>query len=367
MTAKPLVVAAMSGGVDSSVTAALLVEQGYQVIGMMLRLWSEPGREESNRCCTPDAMAQARKVAQKLEIPFYAIDVRHRFRESVVQSFLDGYQRGETPNPCVVCNQQIRWGALYEQARIVGAEYMATGHYARVRQNEDGSSILLKGVDEGKDQSYVLSVLSQEQLRHSLFPVGEYHKHDVRELAHKYDLTSADRPDSQDLCFLAGEDYRSFLARSAPETVRPGPIVDIHGNKLGEHQGLAFYTIGQRKGLGISSPLPLYVIEKRSNRNELLVGDAAELGSETLTAGEVNWVNGRPPAEHTGSLEFDGEVKIRYKASPVAARIALLSDERVRVQFNCPLRDITPGQRAVFYQGERCLGGGTILAGEDSG
>jgi len=362
MSEKPLVVAAMSGGVDSSVTAALLVEQGFRVVGMMLRLWSEPGREESNRCCTPDAMAQARRVAQQLGIPFYAIDVRERFRESVVQSFLDGYRAGETPNPCVVCNREIRWGALYEQARLVGAEYMATGHYARVGRNPDGSASLMKGVDEGKDQSYVLSVLTQEQLRHSLFPVGELQKSEVRDLAHKYGLTSADRPDSQDLCFLAGEDYRSFLTRTVPETLQSGEIVDRHGNVLGRHDGLAFYTIGQRKGLGISSPEPMYVLEKHPALNRLVVGNAGDLGRLDMMVDDVNWLAGTGPSVMSGAEFADVEVKIRYKANPVGAQISIHPDNKVRVQFNRPLRDITPGQRAVFYQGAICLGGGKIQA-----
>ncbi len=361
MANKSLVVVAMSGGVDSSVTAALLVEQGYQVVGMMLRLWSEPGREESNRCCTPDAMAQARSVAHQLGIPFYAIDVRQRFRESVVQSFLDGYQQGGTPNPCVVCNQQIRWGALYEQAQMVGAQFMATGHYARVRRSSAGS-VLLKGLDEGKDQSYVLSVLSQDQLQHSLFPIGEYQKREVRELAHKFGLRTADRPDSQDLCFLAGEDYRSFLARTIPDVIQPGVIVDRQGRRMGEHQGLAFYTIGQRKGLGVASPQPLYVIEKHAGRNELVVGEEQELGKSAMTAGEVSWIGGSPPEVSTDTNQLEVDVKIRYKARPVSASLSLLPDNGVRVQFNRPLRDITPGQRAVFYRDEECLGGGTILA-----
>ena len=362
MSEKPLVVAAMSGGADSSVTAALLVEQGYRVVGMMLRLWSEPGREESNRCCTPDAMAQARRVAQQLGIPFYAIDVRERFRESVVQSFLDGYRLGETPNPCVVCNREIRWGALYEQARLVGAEYMATGHYARIRRSPDGTASLLKGLDEGKDQSYVLSVLTQEQLQHSLFPVGEYQKSEVRDLARKFGLTSADRPDSQALCFLAGEDYRSFLARIVPETLQSGEIVDRRGRVLGRHDGLAFYTTGQRKGLGISSPEPLYVLEKIPDLNRLVVGDAGELGRSDMTVEDLNWMDGSEPSLLAGGELFNVEVKIRYKANPVEAHISILPDHKVRVQFNRPLRDITPGQRAVFYQGAICLGGGKIQA-----
>ena len=351
----------MSGGVDSSVAAALLVEQGYRVVGMMLRLWSEPGQEDSNRCCTPDAMAQARTVAHQLGIPFYAVDVRDRFRETVVQSFIDGYRDGRTPNPCVICNRKIRWGALYEQARSSGADFLATGHYARIERSVEGPDRLLKGNDSGKDQSYVLSVLSPDQLNHSLFPVGEYPKAQVRELAQRYNLKVASRPDSQDLCFLAGQDYRDFLKRNAPEAILPGIIQRSDGTVMGVHQGLAFYTIGQRKGLGLSSPDPLYVIRKDAMNNLLIIGDESDLGSDELVAGDVNWLEGKPPAQ-----EFDAEVKIRYKAKEVLARIFVTQDDRVRVKFKQPLRDITPGQRAVFYQGNVCLGGGMILSSEEN-
>ena len=284
----------MSGGVDSSVAAALLVEQGYHVIGMMLRLWSEPGTEDENRCCTPDAMALARRMAAKLGVPFYAVDVQERFREVVVQSFIDGYVRGVTPNPCTSCNRQIRWGFLMDRARAFGADYMATGHYARLRS--EGEHIhLLRGMDPAKDQSYVLSVLTQEKLKHTLFPIGEYPKPQVRELARQFDLPVADRADSQDLCFLANHDYRGFLARHAPQSVQPGKIVTTTGDVIGEHQGLAFYTIGQRKGLGIAAPDPLYVIKKDLQANILVVGPEADLGQRELNAAEMNWIAGEPP------------------------------------------------------------------------
>lgn len=356
MNDNDLIVVAMSGGVDSSVAAARLVEAGHRVVGMMLRLWSEPGSECSNRCCTPDAMAQARKVAQMLGIPFYAVDAQSPFRESVVQHFLDGYSAGVTPNPCIVCNQSIRWGVLYEQARSLGATHLATGHYARVRVDGHGQARLLKGLDPAKDQSYVLSVIPQDKLRHSLFPIGEFPKPEVREMARSFGLPVAERPDSQDLCFLAGDDYRSFLLRNAPESVRPGVIVDQTGRSLGQHQGLAFYTIGQRKGLGFSSEKPLYVIGKDVRENRLIVGEAEELGSTELVAGDINWIAGEP-VEST----LDVTVKIRYKAREIPAKIQWLDAGRVRVQFKQSLRDITPGQRAVFYQDEECLGGGTIL------
>src|SRR5215216_3075172 len=260
------VVVAMSGGVDSSVAAALLKEQGYDVIGMMLRLWSEPGKEDSNRCCTPDSMAQARRVAAKLDIPFYVVDAKDVFHNTVVQYFLEGYVRGETPNPCLICNRQIRWTFLLDHALALGADFMATGHYARI-QRVEGSAQLLRAVDKNKDQSYVLHVLTQEKLKYALFPVGDYPKPEIRAIAEKYGLPTASRKDSQDLCFLAGEDYRNFLQRNAAEILKPGEILTRDGRSVGEHTGLANYTIGQRKGLGIASPVPLYVLGKNSTTN----------------------------------------------------------------------------------------------------
>jgi tRNA-specific 2-thiouridylase len=351
------VVVAMSGGVDSSVAAALLVEQGYDVVGMMLRLWSEPGKEDLNRCCTPDAMMMARRVAAKLGIPFYVIDVREKFREWVVGAFIQGYVAGMTPNPCLVCNRRIRWGVLLQQALSLGAEWLATGHYARIGQDERGRFLLLRSLDTSKDQSYVLSVLGQEELRHTLLPIGEFTKPQVRDLARKYGLPVAERSESQDLCFLAGEDYRDFLMRHAPEAFRPGLIVNRRGEVLGEHKGLAFYTIGQRKGLGIASSQPLYVIDKDLQQNLLIVGPQEDLGKRVLHAAPVNWILGEPPAE-----QFRAQVKIRYTASPLDATIVIETPQQVRVEFDQPVRDITPGQRAVFYQDDLVLGGGMIIS-----
>jgi tRNA-specific 2-thiouridylase len=349
------VVVAMSGGVDSSVAAALLKQQGYDVIGMMLRLWSEPGKEESNRCCTPDSMAQARRVAAKLDIPFYVIDAKDVFRQTVVQYFLDGYARGETPNPCLVCNRQIRWTFLLDHALALDADYMATGHYVRIRQAEGGYQ-LLRAVDRNKDQSYVLHVLTQEKLKHALFPVGEYPKPEIRAIAEKFGLPTASRKDSQDLCFLAGEDYRNFLQRNAAEMLQPGEILTRDGRSVGTHNGLANYTIGQRKGLGLASAVPLYVLGKNSVTNALIVGRQEELGSRELTAREVNWLCGEAPRE-----PFRAEVKIRYTAKEAGAWVTPMNGNQAQVQFEAPQRDITAGQAAVFFQGDVLLGGGIIL------
>jgi len=350
------VVVAMSGGVDSSVAAALLKEQGYEVIGMMLRLWSEPGKEDSNRCCTPDSMAQARRVAAKLEIPFYVIDAKDVFRETVVEYFLDGYARGETPNPCLICNRKIRWTFLLDHALALGADYMATGHYVRIRRDESGKNELLRAVDKNKDQSYVLHVLNQDKLKHALFPVGDYPKPEIRQIAVKYGLPTASRKDSQDLCFLAGEDYRNFLQRNAAEMLKPGEIVTREGESMGAHNGLANYTIGQRKGLGVASPVPLYVLGKNSANNTLIVGEQAELGSQELTARDVSWVSGEVP-----SKPFQADVKIRYTAKDASAWVTPVGQDQVEVRFDAPQRDITAGQAAVFYQGDLLIGGGIIF------
>lgn len=349
------VVVAMSGGVDSSVAAALLKEQGYEVIGMMMRLWSEPGKQESNRCCTPDSMAQARRVAAILDLPFYVIDAKDVFRETVVEYFLEGYARGETPNPCLICNRKIRWTFLLDHALTLGAEYMATGHYVRIQRGENGKSELLRAVDRQKDQSYVLHVLGQEKLMHALFPVGDYTKPEIREIAEKHGLPTASRKDSQDLCFLAGEDYRNFLQRNAAEILRPGEIVMSDGRSLGEHNGLANYTIGQRKGLGVASPVPLYVLRKDAADNTLIVGTRDELGSLELTAHDVNWMNGKAPIE-----PFKADVKIRYTAKDAPALVTPIGPYQVQVRFEAPQRDVTAGQAAVFYQGDVLIGGGLI-------
>jgi len=349
------VVVAMSGGVDSSVAAALLKEQGYDVIGMMLRLWSEPGKEESNRCCTPDSMAQARRVAAKLDIPFYVIDAKDVFQKTVVQYFLDGYARGETPNPCLICNRQIRWTFLLDHALALGADYMATGHYVRI-QKVEGSHQLLRAVDKSKDQSYVLHVLNQEKLARALFPIGDYPKTEIRAIAERYGLSTASRKDSQDLCFLAGEDYRNFLQRNAAEMLQPGEILTRAGRSIGEHNGHANYTIGQRKGLGVASLVPLYVLGKNSTTNALIVGTQEELGSRELTARDVNWLTGKTP-----SGPFRAEVKIRYTAKEAEALVTPMNGDQVQVQFDESQRDITAGQAAVFFNGDLTIGGGIIL------
>lgn len=352
------VVVALSGGVDSSVAAALLVEQGYEVVGATMRLWSAPGCEEENRCCIPQTRELAAQLAEQLGIPFHLLDAQQAFRQAVVQRFLDGYSRGDTPNPCVYCNRYLKWDYLWQFAQSIGAEAIATGHYARLRRGTDGTYELWKCVDATKDQTYFLSLLTQQHLAHTLFSLGEYTKVDVRQIAHARQLPAADAPESQDLCFLGKRDYRDFLREYAPQAVQPGEIVDVQGKVLGKHNGLAFYTIGQRKGMPASAHA-LYVYQKDLEHNRLVVGTEAELGADRMQVREINWIAGNPPADY-----FEAEVKIRFKAVPAPAEIEVQPEGSAMVHFAKPLRDITPGQLAVFYQGEKVLGGGWINASE---
>jgi tRNA-specific 2-thiouridylase len=356
-THKPRVVVAMSGGVDSSVAAALLVEQGYEVIGMMMRLWSEEtaAGNTHNRCCTPDQMNDARRIAYKLGIPFYVLDTKDVFRATIVQFFIEQHRQGVTPNPCIECNRHIRFSFLQQNALALDAEYLATGHYARVARAADGRYVLRKGLDHHKDQSYVLSVLGQEQLAHALFPVGDYAKLEVRRIAERFGLPTASKKDSQDLCFIGDNNYRRFLTDYAPDVMRPGAMLRADGSEVGQHNGLVNFTIGQRKGLGINSMEPMYVIGINAEQNTVIVGTAEELGRSSLVAKRVNWVAGSPPDKG-----FRAEVKIRYKAAPVPAWVEALPEARMRVTFDAPLRDITPGQGAVVYEGDEVLGGGII-------
>jgi tRNA-uridine 2-sulfurtransferase len=302
-------------------------------------------------------MAMARRVSAQLGIPFYAVDAREIFHNQVVDFFIDSYTQGATPNPCLVCNRSIRWEFLLQRALALGASYMATGHYVRLQRDDLGKVRLYKAVDAQKNQSYVLHVLGQEQLAHAIFPLGGYTKSQVRQLARDFGLPVAERAESQDLCFLADNDYRSFLQRNAPGIENPGPILNRDGIEIGRHQGLAFYTIGQRKALGIASRLPLYVLEKDLPGNALIVGPVEQLGKRQLRAGPVNWVSGEPPG-----ASFRTQVKIRYKAQPAWAEAITLPDGQVQVQFDQALRDITRGQAAVFYDDEMVVGGGIILS-----
>jgi tRNA-specific 2-thiouridylase len=347
----------MSGGVDSSVAAALLVEQGYDVTGVMLRLWSEPGEGAHNRCCTPQAVEEARRVAQLLGIPFQRLDAEHSFKNHVVDGFIREHARGGTPNPCLICNKHVKFGLLLRTARAAGADYMATGHYARLSK-VSGTCRLLRGMDPRKDQSYFLFMLDQEQLSHALFPIGRYTKSQVRAMAADRGLPVADRDESQDLCFVRDRDIHRFLHSYAPDILQPGSIVDADGRRLGEHQGLPLYTIGQRRGIGVTWSEPLYVLEKDIAHNALVVGPASRLGRLHFRVERLSFVAGHPPP-----LPVAVTVKIRYAGREAEAMLHPGEGETLSVHVDTPLRDVTPGQAAVFYHGDVVLGGGLIARG----
>ncbi len=349
------VVIAMSGGVDSSVAAALLKEQGCDVVGLMLKLWSDGESGRANRCCTPADVDAARTVAHQLGIPFYLINIADSFKATVVDYFIDEYAAGRTPNPGLMCNRHIRYELLLNKALSLGARYLATGHYARVREADGGSYQLLRGVDAQKDQSYVLSVLGQRELAHALWPLGEMTKPQVRQVAARFNLPVAEKVESQDLCFLANGDYRDFLARHAPAgTIRPGQLRDKSGKVLGEHRGLPFYTIGQRKGIGLAASEPLYVIALDAADNAVIVGPKTELGRQECSARGMHYVSGVQPSE-----PFRASAKIRYKAREAAVTV-FPQGATARVEFDEPQRDITPGQGLVLFDGEVVIGQGFI-------
>ena len=374
------IVVAMSGGVDSSVAAALLKEQGHEVIGMMLRLWSEPGviadddveRVVQNKCCSLEAVDDARRVARMLDIPFYLVNVEQEFKENVVDFFYQEYIAGRTPNPCLVCNRHIRFTVLLKRALSLDADYLATGHYVRVDDHPlTGKRRLQRAVDREKDQSYVLHVLNQQQLAHACFPLGPYTKPQVRAMASERGMSVATKAESQEICFVAHNDYRGFIDRygaalaetSNPVAVgamgatartasvitlpKPGPIYDQGGKLLGRHRGLAYYTIGQRKGLGVTSNGPLHVLQIDAQKNALIVGPAQALEKTSFTVSKMHYVSGEIPTE-----PFEAAVRVRYKAAEQPALVTPLQGKRAQVTLLHPQRAITPGQGAVFYGGE---------------
>lgn len=348
------VIVAMSGGVDSSVAAALLKKEGFDIVGVFMKFWSEKDKKGltcvANRCCTPESERKARLVAEKLGTPFYVFDFAKEFEKKVVDYFLRAHKIGLTPNPCVVCNKEIKFGLLFKKLLSLDADFIATGHYAGIKTN--GGFKLLKGKDKAKDQSYFLWQLSQKVLEHTLFPVGHYTKTEVRKLAKKFKLPVIDIPESQEICFIHTT-ISDFLAEHLKS--KPGKIIDTKGRVIGEHQGLWFYTIGQRKGIKIPQG-PYYVLDKDMKRNVLIVTkDEKDLFRKELTAKDVNWISGGEP-----KLPLKVRAKIRYGHEPFPATIEKDKNDKIKVVFSKPQRAVTPGQSVVFYVGQDLLGGGII-------
>jgi tRNA-uridine 2-sulfurtransferase len=355
MTKRGTVLVAMSGGVDSSVSAALLHERGYRVLGSHLRLVDAAGVEHG--CCGPQAESDARAVAEMVGFDFEVADMGHEFERTVLRDFFEEHRAGRTPNPCVRCNEHIKFRAFLERAAQLGLDGVATGHYARSQLGEDGRWHLRRGLDRSKDQSYVLHTLGQEQLSRTLFPVGGQTKMETRAHAERFGLSVAGKPDSQDVCFVPGADHGSFLERHAPDLVRQGDVVDADGRVLGRHRGTFRFTVGQRRGLGVSTGERRYVVAVDRGSNRVVVGPGELLARRGLVAEDVSWVAGSPP----GDGPFECEVRVRYRGEDFPAVVEAVGDATARVEFRAPQRAIAPGQSVVFYRGDDVLGGGRIL------
>jgi tRNA-specific 2-thiouridylase len=352
------IVVAMSGGVDSSVTAALLLKRGFEVIGITMRLGSQddashdPARPS---CCSIESVEDARRVAGQLGIPFYAVNFEAAFKEEVVNYFCEEYSAGRTPNPCIVCNEKLKFGKLLRLTYELEAHYVATGHYARISRDEHiNRHILRKGVDAQKDQSYALFSLTQDQLKHTLTPLGDYTKPEVRNIAESLSLKVAQRPESQELCFISDNNYNRFLQERISDHVEPGPILDMAGNVVGEHRGIQLYTIGQRKGLG-SFGKPMYVVKVDPSANAIVIGTKDDLRRDRLTASGANFI-GIPKLNKPMKVT----AKIRYNDPGAEGIASPLSDDRFEIVFNQPRVAVTPGQAVVLYDGDTVLGGGWI-------
>jgi tRNA-specific 2-thiouridylase len=348
----------MSGGVDSSVAAALLAEQGHDVIGLSMQLYDNSGDTSFGSCCSIEDLHDARRVAAAINIPHYIMNFEKQFGEHVVANFVSEYAAGRTPLPCAHCNSDLKFTTLLERAHGFGADAVATGHYARVEQSADGRFQLRRGVDASKDQSYFLFSLTQDQLARAIFPVGDRPKDAVREYAHQRQLPVADKPDSQEICFIPDHDYANFLTRHSPGISRTGDVVDETGQVLAQHGGIHRFTVGQRKGLGLAtSPTgaPMYVLALKPIDAQVVVGPKASLERATLAASGVNWIGGVPD----GAVR--AAVQIRHRHPAAAATVRSVGDGRAEVVFDAPQIAITPGQAAVFYDGDVALGGGWIV------
>lgn len=353
------VVVGMSGGVDSSVTAWLLKEQGYDVIGVFMKNWDDT--DERGVCTATEDYKDVAKVADKIGIPYYSVNFEKEYWDRVFEYFLDEYKKGRTPNPDVMCNKEIKFKAFLDYAMSLGADYVATGHYARVRRNEDGTVSMLRGVDGNKDQTYFLNQLTQEQLQKTMFPLGEMEKPEVRRLAEEADLATAHKKDSTGICFIGERNFKEFLSQYLP--AQPGDMVTLDGEVKGKHDGLMYYTIGQRKGLGIGgngvTNEPWFVIGKNMAQNQLIVGQGfhhPNLYADTLEASDIHFTSNSPKPQ-----TFKCTAKFRYRQQDVPVTVELNEDQtQARVRFDEPARAITPGQAVVFYDGEECLGGGLI-------
>jgi tRNA-uridine 2-sulfurtransferase len=354
VNAKPSVLVAMSGGVDSSVSAALLHERGYRVVGEHMKLVHLDGMDHG--CCGPQAEADAQAVADVVGFEFRIVDMSAAFEETVLADFFDEHRAGRTPNPCVRCNESIKFGAFLDRAEALGFDFVATGHYARTWRDGDGRWHLGRGKDRSKDQSYVLHVLGQAQLARSLFPVGGQTKAETRAHADRLGLPVAGKPDSQEVCFVPGADHGAFLERHAPDLIHAGQVVDPAGRALAQHDGTFRFTIGQRRGLGVSTGQRLYVVDVDPGANRVVVGPGELLARPGLRADRVRWVSGGPPA----GRPFEAHVRIRYRGEDVPAAVEATGPDGAVVEFRSPQRGVAPGQSVVFYAGDEVLGGGRI-------
>ena len=357
---KKKVVVGMSGGVDSSVAACLLKEQGYDVIGVTMQIWQEEQPQQvSNQggCCGLTAVDDARRVAEVLDIPYYVMNFKQDFKENVIDYFIDDYLHGRTPNPCIACNRYVKWESLLKRSLDIGVEYIATGHYARVEKLSNGRYAIRNSATAAKDQTYALYNLTQDQLSKTLMPVGEYTKDQIRAMADEIGLLVAHKPDSQDICFVSDGDYASYIEENSDAKITPGNFVLSDGTVVGKHKGIIHYTVGQRKGLGLSLGHPVFVLEIRPETNEVVIGEAGDVFTDTLVCNKLNWM----ALEGVGEEEISVNAKIRYSHKGAPCKIRRIGEDMVECRFEEPVRAATPGQAVVFYQDDYVAGGGTIL------